>query len=176
MAPRRGTARRLAGIGAALVLGAVLAPAPARAQQERPPLSAGRVTGEIAAGTYSGIGGFIVGRFVGERAGDVIGVSSEDTRKRLGYAGGVIGGGLATAGVVFAIGNIGDQTGEFDATYLGTGVGFVAALGLSRALLGPAGRPRSGMSTAARWAAANVIAALPAIGATIGFNSSRRYR
>lgn len=155
---------------------ASLSPALAQAQQERPPLSAGRVAGEIAAGTYAGIGGFIVGRFVGERVGDLMGVASDDTRRRLGFTGGVIGGGLATAGAVYAVGNIGDQTGEFDATYLGTGVGFVAAWGLSRVLLGPSERPRQGMSTAARWATANVIALLPALGGTIGFNSTRRLR
>jgi hypothetical protein len=43
-------------------------------------------------------------------------------------------------------------------------------------MLGPQERPREGMSTAMRWAAANVIALLPSIGATVGFNSSRRFR
>lgn len=163
------------GVGLAIAL-AALTPAILPAQQERPQLSAGRVAGEIAAGTYAGIGGFIVGRFVGERVGDLMGVMSDDTRRRLGFAGGVVGGGLATAGAVFAVGSIGDQTADFDATYLGTGVGFVAAWGLSRVLLGPSERPRQGMSTAARWATANVIALLPALGGTIGFNSTRRLR
>ena len=77
---------------------------------------------------------------------------------------------------MYGIGNIGDETGDFAATYLGTGVGFVAGWALSRAILGPAERPRTGMSTAARWATANVLAILPALGGTIGFNSSRRVR
>jgi hypothetical protein len=113
---------------------------------------------------------------VGEEGAELLGVRSEDTRRRLGYLGGVIGGGLATAGTVFAIGNVGDQTGDFDATYLGTGAGFVLALGLAKVLLGPDGRPPESSSTAARWATANVIALLPAIGATIAFNSTRRFK
>jgi hypothetical protein len=166
------------GIRAAAFLAAVLLlpPAVAEAQHARPALSAGRVLGETVGGAYAGIGGFVVGRYVGQRVGDFVGVSSDDTRNRIGFASGVLLGGLATAGTVYGIGNIGDQTGEFDATYLGTGIGFVAALGLARLTLGPAERPREGISTAGRWAMANVVALLPALGATIAFNSSRRAR
>jgi hypothetical protein len=145
-----------------------------QAQQARPPLSAGRVTAEIVVGTYTGIGGFIVGRYVGERVGEMIGVTSDDTRRRLGYTSGIFAGGLVTAGTVYGIGSMGDQTGDFATTYLGTGVGFVAAWGVSRAILGPSERPRSGYSTAGRWAIANTIAFLPSIGASIAFNSTRR--
>jgi hypothetical protein len=144
------------------------------AQQARPQLNAGRVTAEIVVGTYTGIGGFIVGRYVGERVGEVIGVTSDDTRRRLGYASGIFAGGLVTASTVYGIGSMGDQTGDFATTYLGTGVGFVAAWGLSRAILGPSERPRSGYSTAGRWAIANTIAFLPSLGASIAFNSTRR--
>lgn len=163
-----GTARALAGLVAAL------AAAPLGAQQARPPLSAGRVTAEVVVGTYSGIGGFIIGRYVGQRVGDVVGVTSEDTRRRLGFTSGIVAAGLTTAGTVYGIGSIGDQTGDFATTYLGTGIGFVMAWGLQRSLLGPHERPRSGMSTAMRWTVANVLASLPAAGATIGFNSTRR--
>jgi len=135
-----------------------------------------RVAAETVVGGYAGIGGFVVGRFVAEGTSSLLGVDHEGTLKKLGFVGGVIGGGLATAGTVYAIGNIGDQTGDFDATYLGTGIGFVAALGIAKMVLGPEGRPREGMSTASRWAAANVIALLPSIGATIGFNSTLRHR
>lgn len=146
------------------------------AQRARPPLNAGRVAGELAAGTYAGIGGFLVGRFVGERMADILGAERDATMRAVGITSGVAVAGLATAGSVYGIGTIGDQTGDFSATYLGTGVGFAAGWALSRALLGPSERPREGMSTAARWATANVIALLPSIGATVGFNSSRRYK
>lgn len=174
--PRRVASRLCISGLLAAALCAVTAPRAVSAQQERPQLSAGRVTGELVAGTYAGIGGFLIGRFAGEGLGDVLGVTSEDTRRRMGYTTGALVGGLATAGAVFGIGNIGDETGDFAATYLGTGVGFVAGWSLSRAILGPAERPRTGMSTAARWATANVLAILPALGGTIGFNSSRRIR
>ncbi len=146
------------------------------AQEARPALSAGRVTGELVAGTYAGIGGFLVGRFVGERLADLAGAESDRAMDRVGITTGVVVAGLATAGTVYGIGSIGDQTGDFDATYLGSGVGFVAGWALSRVILGPAERPRQGMSTAMRWTMANVIALMPSIGATVGFNSTRRMR
>lgn len=164
-------------LGMAALCALALAAAPAGAQRaEEPRLNAGRVLGETVGGAYAGIGGFIVGRFVAEEAAELVGVTHEKTRRGLGWAGGILGGGLATAGAVYAIGNLGDQTGDFDATYLGTGVGFVAAIGMARILLGPDGRPPENSSTAMRWATANVIALLPAIGATIGFNSTRRFK
>ena len=143
-------------------------------QLDKPRIQPARVVGQVVVGGYSGIAGFVIGRFAAEGISDVVGIENETAMRRIGFVGGVIGGGLATAGVVYGIGNIGDQTGDFDATYLGTGVGFVAALGIARMILGPEGRPREGMSTSARWATANIVALLPAIGATIGFNSTRR--
>lgn len=165
------TTMRTALVAAALVAGARAAGAQAL---EKPRLEPVRVAGQVVVGGYSGIGGFVIGRFVAERIAGAANIENEAAMRRLGFVGGVIGGGLATAGVVYGIGNIGDQTGDFDATYLGTGVGFVAALGIAKMVLGPEGRPREGMSTSARWATANIIALLPAIGATIGFNSTRR--
>lgn len=160
-----------------LAVATVLCGAPiVEAQQARPALSAGRVTGELVAGTYAGIGGFLVGRFVGERLADLAGARSDRAMDRVGITSGVIVAGLATAGTVYGIGSIGDQTGDFDATYLGSGVGFVAGWALSRVILGPKERPREGMSTAMRWTMANVIALMPSIGATVGFNSTRRMR
>ena len=163
--------------GITCVVASVLAARPALAQLAvKPRLEPLRVAGEVVVGGYAGIAGFVVGRFVAEGMSDMAHIESESARRRLGFTGGVIGGGLATAGVVYALGNMGDQTGDFDATYLGTGIGFVAALGIAKMVLGPEGRPREGISTSMRWTAANVIALLPAIGATIAFNSTRRTR
>lgn len=145
-------------------------------QLGKPRLEPARVAGQVFVGGYSGIAGFVIGRFVAEGVSEAVGIENESAMRRIGFAGGVIGGGLATAGVVYGIGSIGDQTGDFDATYLGTGVGFVAALGIARLMLGPDGRPREGTSTSKRWATANIVALLPAIGASIGFNSTRRYK
>lgn len=161
---------------AALLLAALTLPAVSHAQQARPDLNAGRIAGEAFAGAYAGIGGFLIGRFIGERTSDLLGAEREEMRRRVGFASGVALAGLATAGTVYGIGNIGDETGNFDATLLGAGVGFVGALAIARMTLGPSERPREGMSTAMRWAAANVIALLPSVGATVGFNSTRRYK
>lgn len=177
MTTRAVTARgwMMRGTAALALVGALVGRAEAQ-QLEKPRLEVWRVGAQTVVGGYAGIGGFVVGRFVAEGTGHLLGADNETTIRNLGYLGGVIGGGVATAGVVYGIGNMGDQTGDFDATALGTGVGFVAAVGIAKMVLGPSERPSQGMSTATRWAAANVIAMLPAIGATIGFNSTRRYR
>lgn len=175
-----------AGIACAARLAPTLAPAlallalmalSAQAQrQPKPRIDAGRVAGEAIGGAYAGIGGFLIGRELGNIASDAVGVESEVTRRNVGYATGFAVSTLATSGVVFGIGSIGDQTGDFDATLLGTSVGFIAGAGLARVLFGPSVTPDPGMSTRMRWATVNALALLPAIGATIGFNSTRRFR
>jgi hypothetical protein len=164
---------RAALVAAALAVAAI---APLRAQEARPSLSAGRVGGELIVGAYAGIGGFFIGRYVGDRLGDGFGVTSESTRDRLRTSTGVLLAGAATAGTVYAIGNIGNQTGDLGETTAGTAVGLVAAIALSRVVMAPEGRPPRNSSTARRWATANVIALLPAIGATVAFNNSRQFR
>ena len=159
----------------ALLLLGGLAPLALSAQEVyRPRLEPARVAGEVFVGAYAGIGGFVIGRFASKGLASVVGIDSEDAQRRIGFVGGVLGGGLATAGVVHAIGSLTTHSGDFATTYLGSGIGFVAGLGVARMVLGPEGRPREGISTKARWATANVIAFLPAIGATIAFNSTRR--
>jgi drug/metabolite transporter (DMT)-like permease len=159
----------------AALLGIVLIAAMAEAQQQpKPRLEPARVMGQVALGAYAGVGGFIVGRYLGEELVQRAGSDHEPTIRRVGFATGAIGGGLATAGVVYGIGSIGDQSGDFDATALGAGVGFAVSMALARVLLGPELSPPSGMRTTARWATANLIALLPAVGASIGFNSTRR--
>jgi len=148
---------------------------PAGAQQEPTPrLDGARVAGEVLGGAYAGIGGFFLGRYVGTGVADLVGVEHEVTRRRIGVATGFVGGGLATAGVVYAIGSMGDQAGDFNATALGTGVGFAAALAIGQMVFEPGGPPAGRRSTAMRWATINMLALLPAIGGTIGFNSTRR--
>ncbi len=153
-----------------------LASTPALGQRvERPRLDAGRVAIESIGGAYAGIGGFLVGRVAGEQLGELVGVRSDETRRRVGYASGAVVGTFATAGFVYAVGSIGDHAGDFDETLAGAGVGLVAGWALSK-LIFAEGAPSPGMNTAARWAAINVIALMPAIGATIGFNSTRRFQ
>lgn len=149
---------------------------PLAAQEQKPSLNAGRLTGEVLAGTYVGIGAFLVGRFAGENISDALRVENEQARNRIGIGTGAVVSALATAGVVYGIGNIGNETGDFDATLLGTGVGFVAAISIAHVIIGPGLRPREGQSTSARWAAVNFVALLPAAGAAVGFASTRRFK
>ncbi len=170
------TARGLCAALTLCALGLVALAQPGAAQQQKPSLNAGRITGEVLAGTYVGIGGFLVGRVAGENLSDALRVESDRTRNRIGIGTGAVVAAFATAGVVYGIGNIGDETGDFDATLAGTGAGFVVALGLAHVLIGPGLRPPEGSSTRARWATVNVLALLPAAGAAVGFASTRRYR
>lgn len=158
---------------ATLVALALTAPVAQAQRAEKPRLDAGRVAIEAVGGSYAGIGGFLVGRAAGEQVGELLGVRSDVTRRRIGYTTGALVGTFATSGFVYAVGSVGDTAGDFDQTLLGAGAGLVAGYALSKLIFAD-GAPSPGMNTAARWAAINVIALLPAIGATIGFNSTRR--
>ena len=67
-----------------------------------------------------------------------------------------------------------DRRRRWPSPWLGSGVGFVLSASVARLLFGADGTPPEGMPPGARWATINALALLPAIGATIGFNSTRR--
>ena len=81
-----------------------------------------------------------------------------------------------TAASVSAIGNIGDQTGSYPAALAGTAGGVVAGLLLNQILYGHARLPSEPESSRLRWVEASLEAMLPSIGATIGFNSTRKFK
>lgn len=141
----------------------------------KPPLSKGRVAAEIAVGTGAGIAGGVGIGVVGGVLGAVIASDGESEYYDeawyefwgflAGFAiGFLVGDIVGTAVGVYYVGNSGDEGGSFGATLLGaiggTGIGFVmSAVGAS---------------------IDNDVLALPfyiapAIGATIGFNLTRRY-
>lgn len=160
---------------ATLGLAALCLASRAEAQRQgRPRLDTGRVALEAVGGAYVGIGGFLIGRYAGETIGSAVGVESEVTRRRVGYASGAVAGTFATAGFVYAVGSVGDTDGDFNQTLLGAGAGLVAGFVIGK-LVFPEGDP-SAMSSKARWATINILALLPSIGATIGFNSTRRFQ
>jgi hypothetical protein len=140
----------------------------------RPALEPLRIGGEVVAGAYAGFLGFYVGRFVGERVGDLLrleGTGDAHRTTMLVFAN--AGAAFGTAGTVYGIGSIGDQTGDFGTTLLGTGLGYATAVGLNRFICPPAGRaPRA---SRCRIIADAVEVLLPAIGSTIAFNSTRRF-
>ena len=88
----------------AVVALAAIAPAALRSQEQpKPRLDAVRVAGEAFGGAYAGIGGFVLGRFVGTEIADLVGVESEVARRRAGHAAGIVTGAFATSGAVFLI-------------------------------------------------------------------------
>jgi hypothetical protein len=159
---------------ATLLAATLLVSTPDAQPLDRPRLDAGRVTGEVLVGAYAGIGGIFLGRHIAHEIAGAAGAESEVTIRRVEFVGAAAGGILATSGAIYGIGSIGDQTGDFSDTVLGTSAGFVVAVGVARIILGPDLRPPAETSTAVRWTIANVLALLPAVGGTIAFNSSRR--
>jgi len=125
---------------------------------EKPPLSQGRITAEIAVGTGAGLVTGFAGGFIAATNSSDDFIDSWDAFFLSFLAGEVIG----TATGVYCIGSIGDQAGSFRATLWGSlcgmGVGFLLAYA------------SNGDS-----ASAVPFFVLPAVGATVMFNKTRRY-
>lgn len=164
-----GAVRSVAGTGSPSFAGV---PATTRG---RPPLEPARVVGEALAGAYAGIAGYFIGSMT---VGGVAELSdiSDDMKERIAFFGGVVGAGAATAASVWAIGNIGDQTGSFPISVAGTAAGLAAGILLNQIIYGHARLPSAGESSRMRWVEASLEALLPSIGATIAFNSTRRFK
>lgn len=156
------------------VAGAPLAAA--AAPITRPDLEPGRVVGELVVGSYAGITGFFLGHYVGQVVTSWVADPEDATRSRIAFVTGVAGAWVGTTAGVFAIGSIGNQTGSLGTTAFGAGIGAVAGAVLDRLVFAPrSGNPTAGAS-AVRWAETVVESFLPSIGATIAFNSSRKYK
>jgi hypothetical protein len=145
-------------------------------QMRTPPLEPARVAGQVLAGAYAGIGGYFAGSWVGTLIIDNMPMASEGTKDKVSFAFGLTGATLATAATVSAIGNIGDQTGKYSTALVGTVGGVAAGLLLNQLLYGHARLPAQERSSKVRWIEASLEAMLPSIGATIAFNSTRRYK
>jgi len=170
-----------------LVLGAGMAhaqvgPVPATTDQTglpgrgRPGLRPERVAVEVVGGTYVGLAGYFVGRGVGTIATRMMSEDHDRLRGRIVHNVGLVGGAFAVGGFVYAVGNMGSETGSFPATMLGVGVGAVASELLSRAVFHRRHYAELKDSSKRMWWLATLEASLPAIGGTIGFNSSRRWQ
>jgi hypothetical protein len=150
---------------------------PAAAQRVgRPSLTVARVAGEAVVGAYTGVAGYYIGRYVGNSIGDLMTLSSETARDRLATTGAWTGAVVGSAAGVYGIGNIGDQTGSITATLGGAAAGAVAGWLFDRAFLAGRHANPSHAGSEMRWLEASLEALLPSIGATIGFNSSRRFK
>ena len=142
----------------------------------KPPLEPARIAGQVLAGAYAGLGGYVIASWAGGFLTDRLTDASEGTKDHIQFAVGVTGAALATAGSVWAVGDIGDQTGSYTAALAGTAGGIAVAFALNKILYGHARLPTETGSSRMRWVEASLEALLPSIGATIAFNSKRRYK
>jgi len=169
---RRELARRaLTGTAAALWL---LLPSPAGAQTRTPPLSGARVAAEFGAGLLGTPLGFLAGGLATGWAAEHLGV--DDPRaSRVALTGAWVGAALATAAGPWAVGVPGRTTGSYPAALGGAVAGGAASYALVRLNDRTGDDPRPPCHVRCVLAAVAVFA-LPSIGATVGFNLSRRYQ
>ncbi len=134
-----------------------------------------RVAGEIVGGTYAGVLGYFAGRGVGTIATTMMRADNDRLREHIVNAVGITGAAFAIGGTVYAIGNIGAETGSFPNTMAGVTIGVGASLLMSR-LLFKGRMPAHESTSRGKWLMAALDASLPAIGGTIAFNASRRWQ
>lgn len=148
---------------------------PVEESQDRPSLEPARLAGQVLAGAYAGIGGYFLTSWVGGLVMNTM-PASDRTKDQVQFALGLVGATAATAASVSAIGNIGDQTGSYRAALAGTAGGVAVGVILNQLLYGHARLPSEEGSSRVRWLEASLEALLPSIGATIAFNSTRKYK
>jgi len=142
----------------------------------KPDIRPERVAVEVAGGTYVGLAGYFVGRGAGTFATRMLSEDHDRLREKIVHTTGLVGGAFAVGGFVYAVGDMGRETGSFGATMLGVGVGALASEMLSRAVFHRRHYTEFKDSTKRKWLAATLEASLPAIGGAIGFASSRRWQ
>ncbi|MEI8258853.1 MAG: hypothetical protein WCJ30_24555 [Deltaproteobacteria bacterium] len=142
----------------------------------RPAVRPERVAIEVVGGTYVGLAGYFVGRGVGVIATRMMSEDRDHLREKIVHSAGIVGGAFTVGGYVYAIGDMGSETGSFPTTMLGVGVGAVASEVLSRVVFKRRHYTEFKDSTKRKWLAATLEACLPAIGGTIAFNSSRKWQ
>lgn len=159
-----------------LALAVALASLPA-ALPAQPSLSTGRIAAQVATGAIgTPVGFFATGALVDwlfERTG-----RDDATTSRLAHAAGWTGAALATAAGPALVGARGPGSGRYPAAVAGAVVGGLASWGLVRLVDrdGPDDErpPRGGRVGAAVAGVATFL--LPSIGATLGYDLSRRAR
>lgn len=141
----------------------------------KPDIRYERVAGEVVGGTYAGVLGYFVGRGVGTIATSMMAAEQDRLRENLVNGIGIGSAAFAIGGTVFAIGNIGAETGSFRNTMVGVSAGVAASLLMSKVIFN--GRmPVNEETSHRRWLMAALDASLPAIGGTIAFNASRKWQ
>ena len=127
----------------------------------KPPLNAGRITGEILIGSAGGL------------LGGVFGFIIASPFEKIRFHSFMIGHSIGSATGVFTIGNLNNETGNFGASLIGSALFEILAFLDYKPYL----------STSDEWAFYNnfrkitfLFGFAAPIGATIGFNSTRRYK
>ena len=130
-------------------------------EDARPPLTGGRIAGEVLLGGVVGFPALVAGAFIGVAIGKPIEDCEGEEFCGLGSAlvGAYVGATVGYSAGVYAAGCVGDQTGSFGTTLVGGLGGAAIGVGLTAAL-GEVGA---------------VFLFLPAVTAVVGFNVSRRY-
>ncbi|MBM3908802.1 MAG: hypothetical protein FJ363_12110 [Gemmatimonadetes bacterium] len=176
----------VAGAALCLALAAAVASAqglPVPSEQEftgnptegKPAIRYERVAGEIVGGTYAGVLGYFAGRGLGTAATSMMNAEQDRLREQIVNGVGIVGASFAIGSAVYAIGNIGAETGSFPQTMGGVSIGVAASLLMSKVVF--QGRMPSHAGTSKRrWWMATLDASLPAIAGTIAFNKSRRWQ
>ena len=138
--------------------------------RRKPPLSFGRIAGEIFAGTATGFAAAVL-------ASDVISLRVDESFEAAAAALAILPPvyGLASTGGVYLVGNIAKQTGSFLLTLIfGLLGGLTTHFMLFGSLLPEV--PIAGVGKVVEWAGWALLFLVPPILATCGFNSSRRYK
>ncbi len=158
-----------------LVTGVASAQVAAPLQEGKPDLRPERVAAQAVGGTYAGVAGYFVGRSIGTIATSMMGAERERSRDRIVDVVGWVGAAFAIGGTVYAIGDMGSETGSFRETMGGVAAGAATSLVLSRIVF--RGRmPKAQGSATRKWWVATLECSLPAIGGTIAFNASRKWQ
>lgn len=169
------TAHRALRVLALLALAAGSVRAQANEAEGRPALRLERVGAQVVGGTYAGVAGYMIGRGIGTVATQMLSEEHDHMRDEIVNGVGVVGAGLAIAGTVYAIGDLGAETGSFRQTLGGVAIGSVASLAISHLVF--RGRiPADKWSARRKWWVATLECSLPAIGGTIAFNNSRKWQ
>ena len=160
-------------LGLSVLALAMLAPASAGAQRDTPPLSGGRIAAEVALGALGTPIGFIGGGVLTKRVARMAG-AGDDAASRAAYVGAWTGAALATAAGPRLVGAYGSVTGSYWAAVGGAVAGGVGSFLVVRLNdRAPDDEPRACRARCVASSAAVFL--LPSIGATVGFNLSRRY-
>ena len=150
-----------------------LGPVGLGAQSDTPPLEGGRVVSEVGAGLLAMPIGFVIGGIVTERIAEGFG-ASDQRASQVALVGAYTGAALATATGPWLVGTRGRVTGSYAATLGGAVAGGLGSYVLVRIFDDDddsSDRPCRLVCSLATVA----IFALPSVGATIGFNLSRKY-